>query len=122
MRRQNAISASACFGIVLALAIVLGGPRACKAQTTFFINGKQVSAATYQAYALINSAVASMRKNNTRGAIADLRHALAIQPTLSEAHGLLAITLARVGKTQEAADEFQMAIVGNPQAITPRLN
>jgi tetratricopeptide (TPR) repeat protein len=122
MHRQNAISPSAWLGIFLALLIVLGGTCAGKAETTFFVNGKQVSAGTYQAYALTNSAVASMRKNNTRAAIADLRHALSIEPTLSEAHGLLAITLAREGKTQEAVDQFQMAIVGNPQSMSPRMN
>ncbi|HEY9790274.1 MAG TPA: matrixin family metalloprotease [Candidatus Obscuribacterales bacterium] len=122
MHRQNAISLSTALGIFLTLMIAFCAPRASKAETTFFVNGKQVSAATYQAYALTNSAAANMRKNNPRGAIADLRHALDIEPTFPQAHGLLAITLARVGKTQEATDEFQMAIVGNPQAIGPRLN
>ncbi len=88
----------------------------------YTVNGEVVSGSTYDAWMLINSSVQLIKANRTADAVAKLRRALKFDPTLAEAHSNLGLALARLGKIDEASEQFQLAIIDNKELTQPRLN
>lgn len=87
-------------------------------------NGKRVTASTYQAYKLMNDSVRLMHKDKSNDAIVLLERAIKLDPNITEAHEMLGMALARIGKTDQATDEMRIAIVtgSDMKAIASRLN
>jgi predicted Zn-dependent protease len=92
------------------------------AQSGFTVNGRPVSASTYQAYKLVNESISLMRENRAGDASVQLKRALQLDPTVPEARGMLGMALARLGKTDEAAEQMQIAITHNRSLVNARLN
>src|SRR5438270_12897248 len=91
-------------------------------EQTYYLNGQPISAAKYQACKLINHSSTLMRTNQTVGAVSDLKRALALEPESADAHSMLGIALARLGRVDEACGQFRMAIADNHDLIGARLN
>ena len=120
MRNRHRNSSHLCFFLALICALFFS--TAVRSEMTYFINGKQVSSATYRAGLAQNEAVSLMKENRTREAIAKLRNAIAFDPRLAEVHSLMGVALSRAGKMDEAIEQFKLALQEDDHIVTARLN
>jgi predicted Zn-dependent protease len=117
LSKQSAFLVSAALLFLLCLTTV-----PTKGGEVYYVNGRQVASSKYEAYRLTQSAIKHIGHNNPQLAIRDLQRALAVDPTLAEAHSMMGVALARLGKLEQAELQLQMAIVSNYDLPAPRLN
>lgn len=110
-------------GVILLTTLAAYFP-ATFAQTGFTVNGKSVTASTYQAYKLMNESIHLMRQNRTIEAVKQLKRAIQLDPSVPEVRSMLGMALARLGKTDEATEQMRMAIASSSdqKALTAHLN
>ncbi len=91
------------------------------AQSGFTVNGRRVSGSTYQAYKLINQSLRLMRENRTVEACQQLKRAILLDPMVPEARSMYGMALARLGKSDAAAEQLRMVIAGDAPAVNARI-
>jgi tetratricopeptide (TPR) repeat protein len=80
------------------------------AEEQFFMGGKPVPKQFYDAGILVNQGTVLLRSNMNKEAADKLAQAVQMAPNFAEAHHNYALALAKLGKTDAALKEFQVAI------------
>jgi hypothetical protein len=130
MKRLSHCCVWSMVALAVPLAIMLTICTSSFAQVGYTVNGRRVSASTYQAYKIVNESLRLMKENRAAEAAKQLRVALKLDPAAGEARGMLGMALARLGKTDEAAEQMRMAILtlrdadnsGEPRIVPARIN
>jgi tetratricopeptide (TPR) repeat protein len=88
--------------------------RAVFANHEYMMNNQPISKDSYDAGVLVNQGAALLRSNHNKEAADTLAQAVQLAPNLAEAHLDYGLALAKLSKSDDALQEFKLALNLNP--------